>query len=159
VKTRAKSNKSPPEEEARGIAALPAARTFMARKAAKELFDLVSKEQGSTEQLRQLVRHESLLELMLMCIDLTKSARARVAATAKRRQHPIVALIHQLARDKPRISAKELERSLEALVGKGVVYNVTETALEPEDTNFKPIPLTGLKDHLTRAKKKIAKAG
>ncbi len=159
MKIHAKSTKSSPGDDSRGIAALPAARSFIARKSAKELFALVSKERGSTEQLRQLVRHESLLELILMCIDLTKSARARIAATAKRRQHPIVALIHQLVRDKPSISAKQLERSLKALVGEGVVCNVTETALEPEDTNFKPIPLTGLKDHLTRAKKKIAKAG
>jgi hypothetical protein len=159
MKARPESIISLPGTEARGIAALPAARTYVAKEAAKELFTLVSKEQGSTEQLRQLVRHESLLELVLLSIDLTKSARARVAATAKRRQHPIVALINRITRDHPKISLKELERTLRGAVGGGVIYNVTDTALEPEDTEFRPLPLSGLKDHLTRAKKKIAKAG
>jgi len=94
-----------------------------------------------------------------MCIDMTKSARAKVAATAKRKRHPIVALIYQIARERPTISVKELTRTLEGSAGRRVIYSVTETELEPEDTNFRPIKISGLKDHLSRAKKKIAKAG
>jgi hypothetical protein len=142
----------------KGIAALPQARSFLARQDARTLFSLVTQERGSTDQLRQLVRHESVLELILMCIDLTKTARARVAATAKRKRHPIVALIEQIARDHPNISARDLTRTLKGLVGGGVIYSVTETSLEPEDAAFRAIPLSAIKDHLSRAKKKIAKA-
>lgn len=157
--TRAAKGVTRAHDRNQGIAALPEATSFMAKRDAKTLFSLVTEERGSTDQLRNLVRHESVLELIFMCIDMTTSAKAKVAATAKRKRHPIVALIYQIARDQPTISAKELARTLEGPAGRRVIYSVTETELEPVDTNFRPIKITALKDHLSRAKKKIAKAG
>ncbi len=138
-----------------GIASLPEAQTFIAQNLAGKLFSMVTEERGTTKQLRELVNHESLLELIFFCIDMTKSARARVAASAKRRQHPIVALIHQIVRDQPNISARRLERELEKRVRGNFIYDATDSEFQPEDMDFKPIPRSALKDHLTRARKKI----
>lgn len=138
-----------------GIASLPEAQAFTARERARQLFSMVTEERGTTKQLRELVNHEALLEFILLCVGMTKSARAMAAASAKRRQHPIVGLIRQIVRDQPNISAKRLERELEKCVGGSVIYDATDTEFEPEDGRFKPIPRSALKDHLTRARKKI----
>ena len=115
----AKAGKSVSDRDAQGIAALPEAKSFIAKRDARTIFSMVSEERGSTDQIRQLVRHESILELILMCIDMTKTTRARVAATAKRKRHPIVALIQQIARDHPNISARKLEHTLKGPAGRG----------------------------------------
>lgn len=141
-----------------GIASLPAAQTFAARKHARELFSMVTEEKGTTKQLRDLVTHEVLLDLIIFCVDMTKSARARVAASAKRRQHPINALIHQLIRDQPDISTKQIERELDKQVGGDVIYNATHSEFEPRDDRFKPVTRAGLPDRCTRARKKILRS-
>lgn len=154
--SRAQRNRSAIDPATSGIAGLPSTQVFVAKQHAKKIFNMVTEGRGTTEQLRALVRHESLLELIYVCIDLSKSARATVAATAKRKQHPIVALIEKIVRDRPKISAKELERELDRLVGDSEIYGATDTAFEVADTKFRAIGRSGLKDHLTRAKKKIA---
>jgi len=140
-----------------GIASLPAAdQELTPKRKAKLIFSMVTKERGTTKELRELVNHKTILELILHCVDMTKSARARVAASAKRKQHPIDALIEEIVRDQPKISAKRLARELDKQVGRGVIYNATDTAWEPEDV--RSISRSGLKDRLTRVRGKIRKS-
>lgn len=69
-----------------GISALPAAQTLLrAKKDAQAIFSMVTEERGSWSELTSLVRHDSILQLIFMCIDLTKSSRARVSALKSRK--------------------------------------------------------------------------
>lgn len=68
-----------------GIAALPEVQAFLrAKKDAHAIYSMVTEERGSWSELMSLVRHESILQLIFMCIDLTKSSRARVSALKSR---------------------------------------------------------------------------
>jgi hypothetical protein len=70
-----------------GIAGLPIAQEFLkAQEDAKTLFLMVTDERGTDDELRRLVRRESLLHLIFFCIDLTKSSRARVSSMKSHHQ-------------------------------------------------------------------------
>jgi len=68
------------------------------KKAAKQLFKLTTEERGTTEEIRNLVTHGSILELIYMSIDMTRSAKGVVnqlksrqeAKAAKERQQDIL---------------------------------------------------------------------
>jgi hypothetical protein len=141
-----------------GIASLPAAQTFTARKCARQIFSMVTEERGTTKQLRELVNHEALLELIFYCVDMTKKGRAIAAGSAKRQQHPIDALILQIIRDRPDISTKLIELELDKQAGGDVIYNATHSEFEPRDDRFKPVTRAGLPDRCTRARKKILRS-
>jgi hypothetical protein len=64
---------SPKPSSSRGIAALlPLA---LAKADARKIFSMVTEEWGSHAELRQLVRHDSLLELIGLSIDLAIATR------------------------------------------------------------------------------------
>ena len=48
------------------------------KKSALQLFKLATEERGTTEEIRSLVTHGSLLQLIYMSIDVTKSTKAVV---------------------------------------------------------------------------------
>lgn len=73
-----------------GISALPEARVFLARQDAHAIFDMTTREYGTQQELMKLVRHESLFELINLCIDLTLKTRP-VANGHKSRKVAIVA--------------------------------------------------------------------
>jgi hypothetical protein len=74
----------------KGISALPEAKVFLARQDAHEIFNMTTREYGSQQELIKLVRHESLFELINLCIDLTLQTRP-VANGLKSRKVAIVA--------------------------------------------------------------------
>lgn len=75
---------------ASGISALPEAQVFLARQAAHAIFDMTTREYGTRQQLLKLVRHESLFELINLCIDLTLRTKP-IANGHKSRKVAIVA--------------------------------------------------------------------
>ena len=69
----------------KGIAALPEAQMLLrAKKDARAIFSMVTEERGSWSELMSLVSRDSILQLIFMCVDLTKSSRARVSALKSR---------------------------------------------------------------------------
>ena len=75
--------------------------------------------------------------------------------------HPIKVLIETIVRSRPDISVAELEQALlrESGPGHAVICDMDEDEIWPSDPKFKPLAVSGLKDHLMRAKRKIAEAG
>ena len=68
-----------------GISALPSVqRMLKSIKDAEAIFSMVTEERGTLDELVRLVRHESIMELILLCVDLTKTSRARVNAIKSR---------------------------------------------------------------------------
>lgn len=66
-------------------------------------------------------------------------------------------LIERIVATNRNISTKELERRLRRERGRGVIFDMDATEITLCDEA--PVKISGLKDRLTRAKKKIAKAG
>jgi len=75
--------------------------------------------------------------------------------------HPITVLIETLVRARPGISVAELEQALlrESGPGRRVICDMDEEVICPSDQKFRTLAVSGLKDQLMRAKRKIAKAG
>lgn len=71
-----------------GIAAI-AAKQAKAKSDAHAIFSLVTEERGSRDELLTLVRHESILELIHLCVDLTIRTRP-IANGRKSRVIPIL---------------------------------------------------------------------
>ena len=76
-----------------------------------------------------------------------------------REQDPLDQLIESIVAEIPNISAKELYRALYREIGKGVIANMNDNHIDLADRSRGPVKVSGLKDRLTRAKRKIAKAG
>jgi hypothetical protein len=87
------------------------------------------------------------------------SDEQRRRASMPRKADPLQQLIEQMVRKRPEISRKELERALQSEIGKGVILDIDDTDILLTEDKSDPAPLSGLKDRLTRAKQKIAKAG
>jgi hypothetical protein len=87
------------------------------------------------------------------------SDEQRRRASLPRKADPLQQLIEQMVRSRPGISRKELERVLWGEIGKGVILDIDDTDILLIEDKSDPVPLSGLKDRLTRAKQKIAKAG
>lgn len=86
-------------QEGRGIAALPAAKRALARADAHAIFSMVTEERGSRDELLTLVHHESILELIHLCVDLTirtrpiaNGSKSRALAKLGRARH--VQILH-----------------------------------------------------------------
>jgi len=74
-----------------------------------------------------------------------------------RKQHPVHELIEQLVMKDPTISEKLLLRKLEAEVGGDVISAITDGGvIEPFDTDYPPLHVSGVKNRLSRIKKKIS---
>lgn len=87
------------------------------------------------------------------------SDEQRRRAAMPRKADPLQQLIEQIVRNAPKISCKELDRSLRREIGKDVVLDIDDTDILLTEEKSNPVPLSGLKDRLRRAKQKIAKAG
>ena len=75
-----------------GIAALP---VVQAQADARKIFAMVTEDRGSTSDLRQLIRHDSVYELIGLCIDLTIATRP-VANGVKSRRKAVLARAGQV---------------------------------------------------------------
>ena len=78
-----------------------------------------------------------------------------------KRSHPITDLIETIVRSNPKLSVSGLEEALRRESGPGhpVICDMDEDEIWPSDQKFKPLAVSGLKDQLMRAKRKIAEAG
>jgi hypothetical protein len=83
----------------------------------------------------------------------------RRRASMPREPDPLDKLIETLVAETPNISAKKLEATLRREIGKGVIANMSDNHIDLADRSRGPVKVSGLKDRLTRAKRKIAKAG
>ena len=101
----------------------------------------------------------ALLERAIADRTRAVSEDQRRKAKAPRRKNPVVTLIEDIVRGKSDISREGLDRALRAQSGKGVIFDIDEEFIYPADESFKGIRVDGLKDQLTRAKRRLAKAG
>jgi hypothetical protein len=86
------------------------------------------------------------------------SDEMRRRASVPRRPHPVDELIEQLVRRNPTISEKLVLRKLEAEVGGVVISAITDGGvIEPFDTDYPSLEVSGLKNRLSRIKKKISR--
>jgi len=78
-------------------------------------------------------------------------------AKTPRTQHPVEELIETLVNAKPNISGKELLRKLETYAGGDVILKINDREeIEPYDSSFPNIKISGLKNRLSRIKKKVS---
>ncbi len=101
----------------------------------------------------------SLLKRVIIDRALAASQAQRRRASTPRHQHPVQELIERIVTSRPNASAKELEKALRSEVGKGVILDMDDIEIHPLNEKFKAIKVSGLRDRLTDARKKIAKAG
>jgi hypothetical protein len=87
------------------------------------------------------------------------SDEQRRRASTPRKVDPLDKLIENIVANTPSISAKELLDVLCTEVGNGVIAKVSDFEIELVDRSIGPVKVSGIKDRLTRTKKKIAKAG
>jgi hypothetical protein len=88
------------------------------------------------------------------------SNEQRRKAKMPRRQHSVDVLMEREVERNPTISAEEMERKLRWESGPGVICSMDSVEIVPTDPNDKIIQVSGLKDRLTRVKKRLlAKAG
>jgi hypothetical protein len=87
------------------------------------------------------------------------SDEQRRKAQTPKRANPVNVLIEQMVTRNQTISVKELLRALHGQIGQGVIDDIDDDYITPADGKFEEIKVDGLKDRLTRIKKKIAKAG
>jgi long-subunit acyl-CoA synthetase (AMP-forming) len=85
------------------------------------------------------------------------SEEMRRRASVSRKQHPVDELIEQLVRRDPTISEKLVLRKLESEVGGDVISAITDGGvIEPFNTDYPSLEVRGLKNRLSRIKKKIS---
>ena len=87
------------------------------------------------------------------------SNEQRRRASQPRKTAPLDELIERLMRARPKISAKELIRDLQREIGNGVILDMDDTEIIVTDDKKAPVKISGLKEKLTRIRKKIAEAG
>ncbi len=114
--------------------------------------------------LRRLVIGRGVDAVILLKRAITDRQQAvsdeqRRRARLPRKADPLQQLIEQIVRSRPKISRKELERALRGEIGKDVILDIDDTDISLTADKTDPVPLSGLKDRLTRAKQKIAEAG
>ena len=85
------------------------------------------------------------------------SSEMQRRAKAPRKQHPINELLENLVRTAPRLSEKIALRKLTAMAGGDVVAKVTNEYIEPYDTTFPNVSVSGLKNRLNRIKHKVSR--
>ena len=86
---------------------------------------------------------------------LSEEMRRRASVPSK--LHPVDELIEQVVRLQPTISEKLLLRKLEGEVGGDVISTITDAGvIEPHDPDYPSLEVSGLKNRLSRIKKKIS---
>jgi hypothetical protein len=90
--------------------------------------------------------------------DEARTGRRRSRAAAKEpRQDPLQEQIERIVAVDPKISAKKLLRQIEGMVGQGLIVDVDSAVITfaiGQSRNHRTASVQGLKDRLTRAKKK-----
>ncbi len=87
----------------------------------------------------------------------TISTEMKRRASTPRTKHPVDKLIKEIVNANPQISAKELLRKLEAEAGGEVILKINDNQeIEPWESEFPNIKISGLKNRLTRIKKNIS---
>ncbi len=81
----------------------------------------------------------------------------RERARTPREPHPVDMLIERIVRQNPKITERGLHNALRKQVGSGVIAAIDEREIEPEDDKAPTIKLSGLKDRLYRARKKLSR--
>ena len=121
--------------------------------------------------LRRMATGREVAAIELLKRAVTDEATAlsqdqRRKAKMPRQKHPLDGLIDNELKRNPRITAAELERSLEKQIGRGVILDMDGDEIDFVDGLVKPpkrvksIKISGLKDRLTDARKRaLAKAG
>jgi hypothetical protein len=150
----------------RGVADdTPEAETVDAETIARmQTWDTDDSEMSTLEKVfRKLASGTGPSAVVLLRDAITKRQRAVSEAQSERARterapRPFDALLVQIVKANPTISAKGLERTLGAEVGKGVIFTIDEDEGEIIlcDDKAKPIKTAGLKDRLTRLKKKYS---
>jgi hypothetical protein len=87
------------------------------------------------------------------------SLEQRRRASRPRKRDPLQALIEGIVATRPKISEKELLRLLRSNISRGVIEYIDDTNIVLEEGPPFTVKISSLKDRLTRAKKKFAKAG
>jgi hypothetical protein len=101
---------------------------------------------------------EGAVNLLKAAIDSRRQEFSKVQssrAKAERTKGPLVTIIQQLVQENPAIDGNTLLTRLKRLCGQGVLSHIDAVEIHFEDPNTKSVKLTGLKDKLSRAKKKI----
>ena len=121
--------------------------------------------------LRRMATGREVAAIELLKRAVTDKATAlsqdqRRKAKMPRQKHPLDGMIDNELKRNPRITAAELERSLEKQIGRGVILDMDGDEIDFVDGLVKPrkrvksIKISGLKDRLTDARKRaLAKAG
>ena len=87
----------------------------------------------------------------------TISTEMKRRASTPRTKHPVDELIEEIVKANPQSSEKELLRKLEAEAGDNVILKINDNQeIEPWDSEFPNIQISGLKNRLSRIKKKIS---
>ncbi len=94
---------------------------------------------------------EATIEARKKALSISQSAKAK----RPRRQHSIKLLIDDIVAADPTITEHLLLWKLKRMSGIDVIREVTATEILPTDSSFSPLKVTGLKDLLSRAKKKL----
>jgi hypothetical protein len=81
----------------------------------------------------------------------------RERARTPREPHPVDMLIERIVLQNPKITERGLYNALRKQVGAGVIAAIDEREIEPEDDKVPTIKLSGLKDRLYRARKKLSR--
>ena len=116
----------------------------------------------SVEKILRRLAHGRSKDAMSLVRSLQEKGRLRSEemrrrASAPRKSHPVDDLIEQIVRRQPTISQKLLLRKLELEAGGDVIANITDgEAIEPHDPDYSPLKVSGLKNRLSRIKKKIS---
>lgn len=83
------------------------------------------------------------------------SKKQSTRAKAERTKNPLVKIIEQVIQENPAIDGHKLLLKLKRLCGEGVLTHIDAEKIHFEDPGIKPVKVTGLKDQLSRAKRKI----
>jgi hypothetical protein len=87
----------------------------------------------------------------------TISTEMKRRASTPRTKHPVDELIEEIVKANPQISEKELLRKLEAEAGGNVILKINDhQGIEPWESEFPNIQISGLKNRLSRIKKKVS---
>lgn len=111
--------------------------------------------------LRRLAEGRSLSAMTLMqCLQdkaLAISVEMQRRAKSPRETHPINELIDEIVRADTKISEKLLIRKLEAEAGGDVILKFNDHGeIEPNDSRFPSIKISGIKNKLSRLKNKFS---
>jgi hypothetical protein len=131
-----------------------------AQQDARAIDQMVTKETGTTEELRLLVRHDSILDLIFLCIDRTKILRARAAAWAPRapREKPLHEMVTAWVAENRDARFEDLWAHLRSQKGGKVVEGIDDEFLEIKGRE-KAYKFTGVRAIYQGARKKLGFTG